>query len=267
MPILMSIRRRPRAFTLVELLVVIGLLAVLISLLLPMLGAARVRAERVSCASRLRSLAQAVHLYAIQNKGRLPAGTRDGENLLTNASEAGEHCIWISSPTYDAFAHALAGGSDKSTKAFLAGGSSRDLVERQLACPSLERDLPFYAGVDRVGWVIGYNYLGNHALISNVHKWPVPSPVRLDSKGNPPLLADLNDWSPQDRWTCVPHQRDTGAGFYYGDYGGRPPDDPYFDAAGGNVALLDGSVEWRHLSDMMKYPTYSESGTAYMGMW
>ncbi len=68
-----SIMREKKAFTLVELLVVVGIIAVLISILLPALSKVRQQALSVACASNLRQIGQAFNFYTNEFKGALPA--------------------------------------------------------------------------------------------------------------------------------------------------------------------------------------------------
>jgi prepilin-type N-terminal cleavage/methylation domain-containing protein len=67
----LSGRDQRKAFTLVELLVVIGIIAVLVAILLPSLGKARAQANVVACASNIRQLTTCMLMYEQDYKGKL----------------------------------------------------------------------------------------------------------------------------------------------------------------------------------------------------
>ncbi len=68
----MKVSRKMRGFTLIEMLVVMGIIAVLISILLPVLNQARESANNIKCASNLRSVGQAIAQYVTANNGVMP---------------------------------------------------------------------------------------------------------------------------------------------------------------------------------------------------
>src|SRR5450759_5508990 len=72
---------RPAAFTLVELLVVIAVIAILAGLLLPALSAAKGRAMTIACKSTLKQFGLAFHLYAGDQADSVPAN-KGGQNVL-----------------------------------------------------------------------------------------------------------------------------------------------------------------------------------------
>lgn len=100
-------------FTLVELLVVIGIIALLISILLPALGKAQMAAKRTQCMSNMRQLAMAIVSFANDHKGVMPASGGRNQYKITSThrieqmtgadEEAGfpvDFADWICWPRY-----------------------------------------------------------------------------------------------------------------------------------------------------------------------
>jgi prepilin-type N-terminal cleavage/methylation domain-containing protein/prepilin-type processing-associated H-X9-DG protein len=126
----MSTRRPSRTgFTLIELMVVIGLISVLSSLLLPVLGKARAAANASVCLSNLRQMGMAWTMYVAETRGRMP------------------DYIWSTPMT-----------PNVSWEGYWTGVVDRfEKNEQVILCPSASAESPFTTGVQR-----GYG-TSNHA--------------------------------------------------------------------------------------------------------
>ena len=234
-------RLRRTGFTLIELLVVIAIIAILAALLLPAMATAKEKARRTGCRSALRQLGLAVTMYGHDNADRVPTGVRD---------DGGEHTIWIGTNTFNAIRQYS--GTNMST------------------CPSLAGTFQYYEYP--YGWVIGYSYNGGHKT-----PWPSqPGPPwvsaqRFSDGAGLTLACDLNQWAEPNggsSWVIAPHCAGGAA-----QQNGVPflwlktlTTSAQAGARGGNLLLLDGSVQWKNLKQMTNYAA-SQFGSGYWNAW
>lgn len=91
--------KRRSAFTLVELLVVIGIIALLISILLPALGTARRSAQTVACLANLRSAGQAMIMWTAEHKGEIPGSANTSGKRIIDSSTGNTNASWMRNGT------------------------------------------------------------------------------------------------------------------------------------------------------------------------
>jgi prepilin-type N-terminal cleavage/methylation domain-containing protein len=225
----------PLGFTLLELLVTIGIIAIIASLLLPALSGAKERARRTACANNIRQFSLATQMYAHDYNDFLPRG--------------------------DAFCTAMM--TKKGLTNFLRYAGTVPILD----CPNLHDRFVNGPGGSTNGWreqgvtvAIGYHYLGGQAETPwGVYMAKFPSgsgtpwisPQKFSQAAGSVLIADLN--SCYDSMTVVPHTR-RGATVLDANYFQSRPNKlvlpPQAGAVGGNAGAVDGSVAWRAMKNM-----------------
>jgi hypothetical protein len=237
-----------RAFSLVELLVVVASTLTLASLFMPTLVGAAEKTRRATCRDHLRQFLLGVHTYANDDFARLPSGRLE-------SNDRRDECITV-----------------------IAAATRYGLLQytgnaRLLACPNLTTpfDRPQGWRFHEHGIALGYNYLGGHsgtpwAATGGCTNWVSPQTAHDD--GALPLITDINDWSPASGKTFAAHSnRGPVMKNDDADKGAVNTTSRDIGASGGNVGLLDGSVAWKSIRQMRNFEGSRPSGDGCLAAW
>jgi prepilin-type N-terminal cleavage/methylation domain-containing protein/prepilin-type processing-associated H-X9-DG protein len=178
-------RTRLLGFTLVELLVVIGIIALLISILLPSLNRARETANRVKCGSNMRQIGQAIQLYCNENKGNYPRTYYNPANPTTGLYDAGNGVA-----TADPFVPL--GTANDICRAMFLLIRTQDITPEVFICPSSndEKDTYGNAAGESAQWKVSFKAVNNLSY-SMANPYPDTNAVNASYKLNATTGAEF----------------------------------------------------------------------------
>jgi prepilin-type N-terminal cleavage/methylation domain-containing protein/prepilin-type processing-associated H-X9-DG protein len=232
--------RRRRGFTLVELLVVIGLTVLLVSILFPAVNSAREKANAAACASNLRQLYTAVLMFACDHDGGLPRASIVAETPTTTSAAYQDLCPWVNEdPGFPGGIISFeAGGLWK----YMGGVAARQKV---MNCPGDRDDRSQHQGVRAIARNFSYSFN------ANLRRGPGdnPTPVRLAAIVRPAEKIMLyEEIGPNDAWCLAhTHPEDLPSGRHGSVRAGNEPRadnvEAWLQSGRSNQCFFDGHVE------------------------
>jgi len=255
-------RNRSHAFTLVELLIVIGIIAVLVAILLPTLNRAREASYRVACASNLHQLGLATIMYMNDNKQVFPRGGRNSSTLggqISVAQTSDNNSLFDIQNLVVIYLKGNPGKTTTNTsggvtQTGLTGLHGGSLLVPVLRCPSN----PTVPGANGI-WYSFFPCSSNDVVVKLSSLRRVAKEYSRSCSTNPALWADIVFMG------VNPGGGITGANTNHvvlksGLSNGAPM------PAGGNVCSLDGSVRWFPYLNISSGGIYAENyAPRYMG--